>query len=356
MLNKINLSPELETTEILKLTIKVSRELAEYKILVNTFTSFDLLFNLVNLIDAKSNLELEGKHTNFDNIFWESISIDSKDDNAKKAIILLKSLRHGGYQLHENKLLTMRTLVDLQVILENNKAGLRKIPGQRVWDKDGNVIYFPPKMFDEVHEYMRDYEKVSNDPFLSDLDPLLKQALLHMQLIAIQPFIESSNEMSRLITSLYFTKEKLLINPIFAISSFLVSNKKKYEQFILNAKLNEKPSDWIEFYLNAIYESVKKLKSFINELDQILRNQNKLIYNETSFHSTKLRNLIIKYPISNIKLLIKELNIHRQTASSYLNTLTEIGILKKNKIGRNNIYENTEVLNLIKNFNINIII
>jgi len=356
MLNKIDLSRNLESNDILKLTIKVSRQLAEYKILVNSFTSFDLLFNLINLIDAKFNLELEGHTTTYENIFLEEIDISKNDNVAKKTIKLLKTLRHGGYQLHENKLLTMRTLSDLQVILENNRAGLRRIPGQRVWDNEGNVIYFPPKMFDDVLNYMLDYEKVCNDPFLSEFDPIIKQALLHLQLIAIQPFIDSSNEMARLITSLYFTKEELLKNPIFAISPFLFSNKKKYDHYILNAKLNGDPTDWIEFYLNAIYETVKNTKIFISELEAILKNQNKIIYNKTSFHSTKLRNLIIKYPISNIKLLIKELDVHRQTASYYLNSLVELGLLTKHKIGRNNYYENTEVLNLIKNFNINIII
>jgi hypothetical protein len=44
------------------------------------------------------------------------------------------------------------------------------------------------------------------------------------------------------------------------------------------------------------------------------------------------------------------LNIHRQTAASYLDELSEGGLLKKEKIGKNNYFINEPLFLLFKNF------
>ncbi|WP_373289505.1 hypothetical protein [Marinomonas arctica] len=50
-----------------------------------------------------------------------------------------------------------------------------------------------------------------------------------------------------------------------------------------------------------------------------------------------------------MEFLVNELNIHRNTASKYLNQLVEIGVLTKHKLGRDNYYLNTELFNLFTN-------
>jgi len=350
MLNYLNISPDLESKEILKLTIKVSRELAEFKTEVKNFTSHDILFNLLNLIDAKFNLAIENKETSFDNIYKEVVGFETLDRNAKFVIKILDSHRHGNYQLHINKLLTIGTFSGMQYILVNNKAGLRKVPGLRVRDKNGEVIYYPPKMYDEVYKYMLDFERLSNDSFITSLDPIVKQALLHSQFIAIQPFIDSSNIMARMMTSLYFTKDELLSKSIFTISPYFYKNKKRYNKLIHNIKMNEDSKEWILFYLQGVLQSAIMGKKFLKELDILIRKQHNIIFQETNFYSKKLRNCIIKYPFVTINTIVENLGIHRQTSSSYLKKLCQLDILKLRKNGRNNFYENIELMKLINEF------
>ncbi|MEL0613636.1 hypothetical protein [Marinomonas arenicola] len=47
-----------------------------------------------------------------------------------------------------------------------------------------------------------------------------------------------------------------------------------------------------------------------------------------------------------MEFLVNELNIHRNTASKYLNQLVDIGVLTKHKLGKDNYYLNTELFNL----------
>lgn len=42
------------------------------------------------------------------------------------------------------------------------------------------------------------------------------------------------------------------------------------------------------------------------------------------------------------------MGVHRQTAATYLEQLVDKGLLKKEKVGRDNIYKNVKLLELFK--------
>lgn len=54
------------------------------------------------------------------------------------------------------------------------------------------------------------------------------------------------------------------------------------------------------------------------------------------------------HPYCKIDFLTKILGVERKTASRYLNQLKENGILEEYKIGREKIYINTELFNMLK--------
>jgi len=63
-------------------------------------------------------------------------------------------------------------------------------------------------------------------------------------------------------------------------------------------------------------------------------------------YSHELINNLFIYPYTKVEFLVNELNIHRNTASKYLNQLVGIGVLTKHKLGKDNYYLNTELFNL----------
>lgn len=73
------------------------------------------------------------------------------------------------------------------------------------------------------------------------------------------------------------------------------------------------------------------------------------IRDDFSFYSHDLINCLFKHPYSKIDFLERQLNIHRNTAGSYLRQLHEAGLLAKVKIGSSNYYLNVELLNILKN-------
>ena len=72
------------------------------------------------------------------------------------------------------------------------------------------------------------------------------------------------------------------------------------------------------------------------------------IRNNHKFYSHDLINILFKHPYTKIDFLEKELNVHRNTASTYLNKLAEAKLLTKTKIGKTNYFINTPLMNILK--------
>lgn len=64
------------------------------------------------------------------------------------------------------------------------------------------------------------------------------------------------------------------------------------------------------------------------------------------FYSRELLEAIFMHPYTKIFYLSDKVPIHRNIAGSYLTTLTDVGLLQKIKLGRDNYYINTGLYNL----------
>jgi Fic family protein len=64
-------------------------------------------------------------------------------------------------------------------------------------------------------------------------------------------------------------------------------------------------------------------------------------------YSHELINNLFTHPYTKVEFITQDLNIHRNTASKYLNQLVDIGVLTKHKLGKDNYYLNNELYALL---------
>jgi Fic family protein len=76
------------------------------------------------------------------------------------------------------------------------------------------VIYTPPSP-ELLPDLMSSLEKFINDPARSELDPLIRMALIHHQFETIHPFYDGNGRTGRIINVLYLVKEGCWIFPSF---------------------------------------------------------------------------------------------------------------------------------------------
>ncbi|MFT5777226.1 MAG: Fic family protein [Crocinitomicaceae bacterium] len=115
--------------------------------------------------------------------------------------------------------------------MEKNKSGLRKLPGTNLKNQQtGEMIYEPPQSAKEIKELMDNLELFINDNTLTDLDPIVKVAIIHFQFESIHPFYDGKGRTGRILNILYLVLNDLLDIPILYLSRSIIRNRMAYYQ------------------------------------------------------------------------------------------------------------------------------
>ena len=187
-----------ETTAILKKTAAAGRLLAELKGVSASIPNQAILINTLALQEAKDSSEIESIITTQDALFRETL-FPELDDGAAKEVRRYAQALHVGFGLVRSQgLLTNRSLLEIQAVLEQNAAGFRKLPGTALKNGRGETVYTPPQELETILSLMADLETFINDPTVFDADPLIKMALIHHQFESIHPFYDGNGRTGRI--------------------------------------------------------------------------------------------------------------------------------------------------------------
>ncbi|GHV16864.1 hypothetical protein AGMMS49938_17250 [Fibrobacterales bacterium] len=253
----------------------------------------------------------------------------------------------------ENKVVMKKTALARTALAEmkGSVASYRKLPGTELKnDHTGQIVYSPPQNHDEIIDYMGNLETFINDSDLSDLDPLVKLAIIHHQFESIHPFYDGNGRTGRIINILYLVKEGLLSIPILYLSRYINQNKSQYYSLLQKVRTDCAWEEWILFILDGIEQTSLQTTQIILEIKNLmLRQKQKIRIDLPKIYSQDLLNNIFKHPYTKIEFMMQDLSISRLTATRYLNELTRIGVLKKEKMGKNNYYVNTELFKFFIN-------
>jgi Fic family protein len=178
---------------------------------------------------------------------------------------------------------------------------------------------------------------------------LIKIGIIHYQFESIHPFYDGNGRTGRIINILYLLLKKYLEIPILYLSSFIIKNKSKYYELLRNVTKNDEWEEWILFILKGIEltakETIVKIKKIKNLLDKTIEHIKEKL---PKFYSKELVELLFENPYCKVEFLVNELGIERKAASRYLHQISEIGILELKKIGRENIFINIELMEILK--------
>ena len=150
------------------------------------------------------------------------------------------------------------------------------------------------------------------------IDPLIKLAIIHYQFESIHPFYDGNGRTGRILNILYLVLKDLLDSPILYLSRYINDNKQTYY------KLFKEIQGEMEKYNEELKEKLPKIYS-----KELLEGLFSEVYTKINY-------------IENI------CGVTRKTAMSYLSQLEEAEFLSSEKIGRDRIYKNDRLINLLK--------
>ena len=341
---------EIETIAILKQLAQSHRYLAELKGTSKTIPNESILINTLTLQEAKDSSEIENIITTHDDLYKENIFIDSKNPASKEVFNYAQGLKLGFEIVRKEKLLTNKHILTIQKELLENNAGFRTQGGTKLVNSQRQIVYTPPQTKEMVLDLMANLEKFINGNEFSSLDPLIKMAIIHYQFESIHPFYDSNGRTGRIINILFLVLQGLLDIPILYLSRYITQNKAEYYQVLQDVRTKNDWEHLILYFLKSVevtaietIDLISNINSLIHECKEKVRTDLPKIY------SQDLINNLFKNPYTKIEFLQNDLGVSRQTASIYLDAISELGYLNKTKIGKSNYYINTKLIEVLAN-------
>lgn len=349
-LDHLPVSNDLESKKILKALPKAHAALAELKGIASSIPNQHILVNALALQEAKDSSAVENIITTHDQLYKAELNFESYQSlEAKEVQNYVAALKRGFDLVSHTGLLTEKSIISIQSVLEENNAGYRKLPGTSLKNAStGRVVYTPPQTIDEIEQLMRNLEDYINNPELQDVDPLIKMSVIHFQFESIHPFYDGNGRTGRIINILYLILQGLQTVPILYLSSYIIQNKTNYYRLLQEVRDSENWEEWILYMLQGIETTAYSTIDKIYLIREQMQKMKILLRNNYKFYSQDLLNNLFKHPYTKIEYVSNDLGVSRVTASNYLNTLAKDGVLVKEKMGTANYFINQPLFNLLR--------
>ena len=348
---------DVETKAVLKQLARSNRALAELKGVAGTIPNENILISSLTLQEAKDSSSIENIITTQDDLYRADLAIKdfTVSPAAKEVQNYREAIFHGFQLVRQHKLLTNNNIISIQNVLKHTKGGFRVTPGTCLKRDDGMIIYEPPQHSEDIVRYMGNLEAFINTPDLSDLDPLVKMAIIHHQFESIHPFSDGNGRTGRIVNILYLVINDLLDLPILYLSRFITHNKGEYYRLLQavrdggedNAKEWE---EWILFILKGVEETSIETTAMIKAISKMMADYKavlKPLFGTTYKH--ELLNNLFFHPYTKIEFVCNDMGVQRKTGAKYLDMIVGAGLLNKIKIGRENYYINKRLFELFLN-------
>lgn len=340
---------DLETKKILKQLSRSHRALAELKGFADTIPNKNILINAVTINEAKDSSEIENIITTHDELFIAMAQEKYSSPEAKEVVGYRSALWHGYELIKSDEILTTNMIIEIQQLIERNRTGIRKLPGTVLKnDSTGEIVYTPPSGENNILSLLSNLESYINEDY-DNIDPLIKLAVIHYQFESIHPFYDGNGRTGRIINVLYLVLRELLDSPILYLSKYIIRNKSSYYRLLQEVRTSENWEEWVLFILDGIEQTaeetlilVKKINNMVEQTAEDIKAALPKIY------SMELVNLLFYEFYTKIAYIEDGLGVSRKTASMYLAYLEESGFLSSKKIGKERLYINIRLYDIVQ--------
>ncbi len=342
---------DVETKPVLKQLAVAHRYLALLDGKCAAIPNENILINTLALQEAKESSAIENIITTHDELYKSQLTDNYFNNAAAKEVSrYAEALKQAFQTIRQTKLIAHKDIRGIQQLLEENDAGYRRNAGTVLKnDKTGEIVYTPPQDYPTIEKYMDNLVEFINNEDMSGLDPLIKMAIIHHRFETIHPFYDGNGRTGRIINILYLIKTDLLKLPVLYLSRYIIQHKADYYTLLQQIRKDGDWEPWILFILKGIEETSKQTLHLIDGIQKQMLHYKKRIRTELpKIYSQDLINNLYKHPYTKIEFLEQDLTVNRKTAASYLNKLSDAGLLLKVKIGKSNFYINQPLYQLFK--------
>jgi Fic family protein len=149
---------------------------------------------------------------------------------------------------------------------------------------------------------------------------------------------------------LYLVEQELLDLPVLYLSKYIIENKSEYYQALLNVTREQAWEEWILFMLRAVESTALWTRDKVAAIVRLEKMTIDYIQSDeelNKIYSRELVDTIFQKPYCRVSNLVDGNIGQRQTAMKYLKLLTEHGILTSLPLGREKLFINRRLMDLL---------
>lgn len=337
----------IETRDILKKCISARVALAELKQAAELIPNSAVLVNALPLLEARASSEIENIVTTTDKLFEFADIAEDKADAATKEALRYRTALYEGTKMVQRGMLTTDMALQIVSTIKGVELDLRAESGTTLKNRmSGEVIYTPPvgqKLLQKMLDNWADFMHRS-----TEFDPLVRLAVQHYQFEAIHPFADGNGRTGRILNILFLVEHGLLDSPILYLSRYIISNKAAYYLLLKDVTHKQNWEGWINFILEGVEETCTWTTDKIKAIRELMEHTAQFVQQRLpKIYSWELVELLFKQPYCRIGNIVDSNIAKRQTASTYLKQLCDLGVLKEVKSGRENIFVHPKYIELL---------
>jgi Fic family protein len=338
---------ELETAVVLKACIRARAALAELKAAADLVPNPAILINTIPILEARASSEIEDIVTTTEDLLrFASDEMDGPNPATKEAWRYRDALERGA-ELLKTRPLGVNLALEICTVLRGIDTQIRRIPGTTLRNlATAQAVYTPPEGVDRLRGLLSNWERFLHDD--DQFDPLVRMAAGHYQFEAIHPFEDGNGRTGRILNLLFLVEQGLLRQPVLYMSGAIIRRKADYYRLLLEVTTSGKWEAWLIYILNTVEETSRRTIEKIQAMRALFAKATEHIRaHAPKVYSHELVTLVFVRPYCRIGDVTTAKIAQRQTASEYLATLADIGVLEPVQRGRAKAFKHRALITLL---------
>lgn len=255
--------------------------------------------------------------------------------------------------------LTLEGIVEIHDLLLDNShlenqtnSAFEKLRQKPVWlggtSFTPHTALFVPPAFQHVPEYMADLIEFGTR---SDLNPVVKAAILYAQFQTVHPFLTANGQTGRALIHHIFRAEGVLSSTLIPVSVGFLHNIDS----LINALQSYREGDplvIIEELVSALELALFVSRVAETSIESLLEDWDNLVGHRKGSKIRQLPKALVKQPVVNSAYLADSLGVTQRTATTLILRACEYGMLRHmGKRQRGDFYQSDAIINVLDEIN-----
>ena len=255
--------------------------------------------------------------------------------------------------------LTLEGIVEIHDLLLDNShlenqtnSAFEKLRQKPVWlggtSFTPHTALFVPPAFQHVPEYMADLIEFGTR---SDLNPVVKAAILYAQFQTVHPFLTANGQTGRALVHHIFRAEGVLSSTLIPVSVGFLHNIDSLITALQSYREGD-PLVIIEELVSALELALFVSRVTETSIESLLEDWDNLVGHRKGSKIRQLPKTLVKQPVVNSAYLADSLGVTQRTATTLILRACEYGMLRHmGKRQRGDFYQSDAIINVLDEIN-----